>query len=354
MSRRLPLLPVAAAAAFALSAGPAEAMSPQLIPSASSPAVLPGTTRAVDEWKLVGRGSASGTQIAPQWVLSADHSSIPVGQTFTTPYGSATVTQKFEPPFGYDVGGVDLTLHLLSSPINAPSFPKLLSEYPSYALLPSLPGSLLNTGFGGAPAETPTIGWTAPAGGPVAGATTAPTAIGGDSGGAQYWYPSATGPAVLANILVWGNSPALDNQQPVASFPADEQEDAAGWIQGVVNGVPSVAKPEFTTIAEAAGPLSSFRPAPVGNVVLASGGASSVKIRWTNPAANGVPRTGAKIFVNGVLKQTVSATATTATLSGLSWLTNYTARVVSTNANGEAYPAPYGGDTVAFKTRWLF
>lgn len=354
MSRRLALLPAVAAAGLALSASPARALSPSIFPSASSPAVLPGTTRTVDEWKLVGRGSASGTQIAPQWVLSADHSSIPVGATFTTPYGSATVTQKWEPPFGYEQGGVDLTLHLLSAPINAPSFPKLLSEHVDPSLVRSLPGSLLNAGFGGAPADTPTIGWTSPAGGPAVGATTAPTAIGGDSGGAQYWYPSATGPAVLANVLVWGNSPAIDNQQPVATIAGDVEEDAGGWIRSVVDGVPSVAKPQFTTVAEAAGPLNLFRPAPVDNVVLRTGGASSVKIGWSNPAANGVPRTGARIYVNGVLKQTVSATATTATISGLSWLTNYSVRVASTNANGESYPAPYGGDTVTFRTRWLF
>ncbi len=49
----------------------------------------------------------------------------------------------------------------------------------------------------------------------------------------------------------------------------------------------------------------------------------------------------------------MAASATFVKLTGLSWLTNSTVRVVSTKANGEALPAPYERDAVRFKTRWL-
>lgn len=344
----------AGAAALSLAAAsPALALDPPTAPTATT-TVIPGGTQSAEAWKLVGRGTASAVQIAPRWVISANHSPIAVGSTFANAYGSSTVEQQINPECGYGCG-TDVTLHLLSSPITAPSFPKLLGE--SVAAKPSaLPGSLLSVGYGKVDAgNTPSIGWTKPDGQPVAGQSTAPGTWYGDSGGPSFWYPSTTGAPVLAGLMVYLGSTDLGFQQGLSESPANTAGTlkARDWLAGEFAKVPGTPAPEFVNAAGAVDPNVAGRPDPAKETYLATGGASVVRVAWTNPTF-GTARTGYKIFVNGTLKTTVAANATSVRITGLSWLTNYTVRVVATSAQGDAAPSLLGGDTVAFKTRWLF
>lgn len=347
---RLPLIAATVAAALA-AASPASAIDP---PQPATPAstTLPGTARVADEWKLVGRGNPSAVQVAPRWVISSDHSPMVAGSTFTNGYGSATVSSTVLPACGRSCFGTDLSLSLLSAPINAPTYPKLLGENVS-GNTAALPGSVLSAGYGKTDTAAASIGWTKPDGSAAAGQATAPATFYGDSGGASFWYPTPTGAPVLASILVNLGSLDLGFQQNLVDTDAGEGITARAWLQRELDRQPGVQQPVFVNAAGAVDPAQAGRPDPALGTYLETPGASTVRVSWKTPGY-GAARTGFKIYLNGTLKTTVAATATTVKLTGLSWLKNYTVRVVATGPSGDAAPSLTLGDTVSFKTRWLF
>ncbi len=75
MSRRLAT--AVTAAALLASAAPAHALSPTTYPTGAGPGFPSRHVPRVDTWKLVGTWQTSAIQLAPRWVLSSDHSSIP-------------------------------------------------------------------------------------------------------------------------------------------------------------------------------------------------------------------------------------------------------------------------------------
>lgn len=309
---------------------------------------MPGTSRVVDTWKHVGTWQSSAVQIAPRWVLSADHSSIPPGQLFRNARGQATVVQQYRPTVGYDEAGsngIDLTLHYLDAPINATgTFPKLLDAYVDTALNDSLPGWLFNVGYGFAgttpPApNTPTVAWSTAYGMASPGSAAKVIGTGGDSGGGQFWFPTPTSAPVLAGILTQGVETGIGFQQPVGGVKPTTGERIRDFMDAAFAaraGEPGATPPQFTTIQEQVGPLSALKPAAVSEAWADSIGATSMRVDWFNPVSDQVPRTGVKILLNGVVKATAPADATHVTVSGLKWFTLYKVRVVGTGPGGDA------------------
>ncbi|MBJ7470695.1 MAG: fibronectin type III domain-containing protein [Solirubrobacteraceae bacterium] len=327
----------------------------------SQTTTMPGTTRIVDEWKLVGRGGATAVQIAPRWVLSTDHSSVPEQSVFRNGYGAATVVKQYRPTYGvspgidggYDAAGIDLTLHLLSAAIPAPSFPKLMGHEIGSATGATLPGQGLAAGFGGVPLEEPRPGveWFK-TDRPFDTEPSQYVAI--NSGSPHFWYPTPSSPAVLTDIVASQYTLRVGAHQPLGGFNREYGENVRDFMSAAFAANPGATPPQFTTLNEILPSVTGPRPTPISGLKVATPGASTVKLSWTNPPAGGVARTGFRVYVDDEPAMTLGASATSVTLRKLSWLTRYHVRVVPTSAVGEAYKVGPGADTLTFKTRWLF
>lgn len=113
-----------------------------VLAAAPATAIVGGT--ATTEFGQV----ASGVQVLPNWVITARHLGLRVGDTFSNGYGSATIAARYDAasgPFPLD----DLTLLRLATPIAAPSLSLVadtLVAGSSYAL-----DATLTTGHNQAP-----------------------------------------------------------------------------------------------------------------------------------------------------------------------------------------------------------
>jgi hypothetical protein len=261
------------------------------------------------------------------------------------------VLQQYRPTIGYDedARGIDLTLEYLSAPINVPgTFPKILDTRVDMGLDDSLPGWILNAGYGynaTTPPNntTPTVTWSTPYGLTAPGATTRPVATGGDSGGAMFWYPTATAAPVLAGMLVYGGETSIGVQETVGGTNPVTGERVRAFMDAAFAaraGEPNATAPTFTTVEQQAGAFTTLKPAAVSEAYSDLTGATKVRAAWLMPNASVVPRTGFRVYFNGVLKATVGPNATNVTVTGLNWLTKYKVRVVAYNANGESVSIP--------------
>ena len=151
------------AAGFAALAGPrpAAAVGNGFDPAAA-PVRVPTRGQEVTEWKLAGKGSASGVQIAPQWVLTSGHAPIGAGGTFTNAYGSSTVDRVVA--CGGAGSGCDVSVSHLAAALPAPGFPDLLLDGVPSEVGRDVAGDVLAVGMGGSPLGRPTAGWTVPSG----------------------------------------------------------------------------------------------------------------------------------------------------------------------------------------------
>lgn len=349
---------VVASMAVAVTASPAFAVTPSA--SVTDPFTYPGSDRVVDEWKFVGRGSASAVQIAPRWVLTCDHSSIVNGATFRNGWGEAKVLYQVRPSTNYadKDGPIDLTLHLLDQPIVAPRYPKLLSHPTDVEFSKQSGGAYLGLGYPSwYTGERPTFGWVDGFGMGLPRAafpvgSDQPVGEGGDSGGAVFYFPSATGEGALAATLCMPNSPLPGLQQPFAGFDARGASVRAFFDQTFAS-VPSAAPATWTSLAALA--ADGPRPSAPSGVRRSGTGATSAKIVWSAPASTPVARAGYTVFVDGVARVSVGATATSATVSGLSRSTAYDVWVAARSSSGAlSYPSPTVSDRTWFKTGWLF
>jgi hypothetical protein len=195
------------AAALAALAGPrpAAAVGNGFDPAAA-PVRVPTGGQEVTEWKLAGKGSASGVQIAPQWILTSGHAPIDVGGTFTNAYGSSTVDRVVA--CGGAGSGCDVSVSHLAAALPAPGFPDLLLDGVPSEVGRDVAGDVLAVGMGGSPLGRPTAGWTVPSGYTLSTLLNGPSAVTGDSGGLAFYYrPGATtgqllGPMVYASYDV--------------------------------------------------------------------------------------------------------------------------------------------------------
>jgi hypothetical protein len=346
-----------ATAAALSAAAPAHALEPFRL--ASDQLTYPGSTRVVDDWKFVGRGSASAVQIAPRWVMTCDHSSIKDNAVFRNGWGEATVLRQFRPSTNYaDADGpIDLTLHLLDRPISAPRYPKLLSHPTEWNLSRDLPGAWLGVGFGGAPAgDVPTYGWVDGFGNGLPRADhqdmfDQPVGAGGDSGGGVFYFASPAAEGVLGATLCLPNSPLPGLQTPFAGYDP-RGANIKSFLDQTFAANPSVAPAQWTSLAAIA-PAGPRPSAPTG--VKRSGiGATSAKIVWTHPVTSPVARTGYTVFRNGAPLVSVGPAATSATITGLTRSTAHTIWVAATSTRGMSYPSPTNADLTWFRTGLLW
>ncbi|SOD75186.1 fibronectin type III domain protein [Jatrophihabitans sp. GAS493] len=309
---------------------------------------LPGTTRNVDAWKLAGipgNNAASGSQIAPQWIVTAHHNAPGVGTTFKNALGSAKVDATFAAPGapnsggGYScesTGGPDISFSHLATPIAAPAggYPSLLSDaLPDSDSLSALPGYALSAGEGGFTGYIKAV-WTTTGNTTVADPTQVASAIGGDSGGASYWYPSATSTPILANVIVYAGRPF---GQATAQFAGacGLVPDIRAWTTSVFSHYPSAESPSYVSLNSVA-PPASRRPFAPASATIVSTSSTTAYLNWVAPpAAAGTPAvTGYEVRLQpgNIVVRTPALLNTTVT--GLTPNTTYTATVAAVNSNG--------------------
>ncbi|SDI82929.1 hypothetical protein SAMN05444157_0360 [Frankineae bacterium MT45] len=287
----------------------------------------PGSTRAVDAWKLAGIPTdgktlgASGSQVAPQWIVTAHHNALPVGDTFTNALGTATIDATYAAPGssntagGYDcstaAGGPDISISHLATPIAGPAggFPTLLTD-PLPSLDVGLPGYALSAGEGGFTGYIKAA-WSDTSGASVTDPSQAITAIGGDSGGASYWYPNWNSAPILANVLVYAG---VAFGQSTAQFAGHcgSVADVKAWVDSVFAKYPTQQRPATTTLA-AADPIANRAPVRPGALTPLASTASSFSFTltpspsysgWSAPAPTGyrvalVPPAGSGLSPQG-------------------------------------------------------
>jgi hypothetical protein len=323
--------------------GPA-AFTPSLVGASYPNTAIPATA-----WKLVGDlSTASGVQIAPQWLITAEHVAnspkVPIGYAFTNAYGSAVVDAKFlAPNAGSFPANVDVALVHLSTAIAVPpnELPLLLSDFVDTY---NLPGQLLAAGRGN---SVPVRAHWFPANedGGIAGVK----GIDGDSGSGTFWYPTATSRPVLRAVTSGGNNPLTGTQPQTGTNPAAGAFDVRQWILDTIAKVGANAGPGPSwTMSTTQAPLAQRLPNVPESARVNKTSASSAWIEWKAPktVTPGVPdATSYVIRVSpGGMEYGAGISATTLDIGGLAANTTYTATAQAVNANGPS------GRTVALDT----
>ncbi len=326
------------------------------------PTIYPGTTQAIDAWRLIGGGQASATQVAPRWVLATGHAPAD-GGIWTKDRGSAGATTWFMPRDATGARIGDISLTLLSEPLPAPAtgFPRLLEETPSKPLLSVLPGQVLFAGFGGVTADRlpePKVGWATPSGEREPGQVRL-QAIGGDSGSAAFWFPTPTSAPViraitsgefLANQAPWtfsdqGGFSGTFPQTPVGS----NATTVAEWLREQFAKHPEATPPQWVTLDELV-PLAALRPMQPGNFRPVSATSSSVLLRWEHADDARVPRTGYRLTRPGSIVNLPAGT-TEYRVTGLTAGQSYDWELRAVNDNGVS-PDRFGEtSTVSYAVR---
>lgn len=372
---------------------------------------MPGTTRNVDAWKLVGYWSIPGqaqgapeikgdsaTQIAPQWIVTARHNQpadpTPYLQvTFRNALGVALIDKVYPVP-GADhgdrncdaTGGPDITISHLATPIAGPAggFPKILSDpLPPTKIsaggysnpVATLPGYVLGTGNTGNTGVIKAVWMTTGDRSPFDPYQEV-DATDGDSGGGEFWYPSATSDPIFANVNSVAGPPFGENAQLAGSCGA--APDIKAWADSVFANHADQARPITTTLEQAAPSATHLPMNPDAlAVVKGSGSATSIVLSisppanlsgWSTPTVAKyrvamVPPAGSGLPTVTSTTSSASATAATSitvaglntgvlytpyaaslTVSGLASRTSVTAAVASqippqalTNVKGETY-----------------
>ncbi len=375
--RAIALAAVGALSAVALPATAAAYSGAGSFDPRVSPPTYPGTSSAVDAFKLVGSGTvatapgytASQVQVAPRWVIGARHSAMVEGQQFVALDGRvATVKKVTTLRQGPANGGFlsilsgigDLSIAQLDRSLDPPAggFPLLMREEVLPALTSALPGYVLWSGLGGtvagggyAPRQVRS-GWTRPSGAPLT-ANAVIEAVDGDSGSAGAWYPQAGARPVLAShTALGGANPILGRNSAYGNALAPSSSSsfptAADWIDSTIQAAqdsapaadrPALAGPSWTTLS-ALGIDFATLPAVAPSTVYAKGATpTSLTIGWDHPTETRIPRDGYRVTLqpgNKVL--TLGRDSREASFSGLATGTEYTASVTASNANGSAPP----------------
>ncbi|GLW90062.1 hypothetical protein Aglo03_08780 [Actinokineospora globicatena] len=275
----------------------------------------------VSDWKLAGRASASGVQVAPQWVLTTRHAPGQVGGTFTNAYGTA----KIDSVTSCAGTSCDLSLSHLAVALPAPAYPNLLDNG-----LPrgdsQLAGSVLAVGMGGGKL---TAAWTTPSGGPTLSTmVNTPVAISGDSGGPVFYHRPGDTTGHLFGLMTYGSAGVLGG---VPQFSAD----AKAFVTGVAGSAV-----RWTTFDQL-GPRPTVPTAITDFTATAT--QTTVRMTW-NPVPTATAYTAALINpsdpADRKLLRTNGTTATFTVVAGVRWA----AFVLPENANGQAF-VPAGMDS---------
>jgi len=350
---------------------------------------LPGTTRVVDSWKLAGIpgvAGASGVEIAPNWILTAHHNVPSVGMSFRNWLGTSTVDAVFVPAgapnsgggFSCEAtGGPDIALSHLATALPTPAggFPSLLADplptgglgvgsLPSAATaanaaLATLPGYALAAGEGGFIGHIKTI-WSNTANEAVADTTQFAQAIGGDSGGPVFWYPSATSAPILSNLMVYAAPPFGQSSSQFAGS-CGLVSDITAFMTSTFAKYPANSSPSYVTLNSVA-PTSSYLPLQAAPITPTTAGGTATSVGfdlaqasapagWVTPAISSyrvalIPPSGSGL---PTATATVSAAAVSSgsgvNVTGLTTDVTYKVQVTSYTASGIA-SAPLNGASV--------
>ncbi|WP_157440147.1 hypothetical protein [Actinokineospora inagensis] len=284
----------------------------------------PVSGQLVDDWKLAGRASASGVQVAPQWVLTTRHAPGAVGGTFTNAYGTARIDSVTACPGA----SCDLSLSHLVTALPAPAFPDLVDNG-----IPGIPevgttlaGALLAVGLGGGKL---TAAWTSPTGAPtLATMANPPAAISGDSGGPVFYHRPGDPAGHLVGLMTYGATWIVAG---VPQFSAD----AKAFITGVAG-----AAVRWTTFDQL-GPRQVL-PTAITDFT-ATAVQNTMRLTW-NPVAGGTAYTAVLINpADPADRKVVRTTGTTAAFTvvpGVRWA----AFVLPETSTGQAL-VPAGMDS---------
>ncbi|SDI97264.1 hypothetical protein SAMN05444157_1070 [Frankineae bacterium MT45] len=329
---------------------------------------LPGTNRSVDSWMLAGIpgvAGASAVQIAPQWIATAHHNAPAVGTPFRDWMGTSTIDDTITPAGqansggGYScesTGGPDISFSHLATPIAAPpgGFPSLLSDPIASGLFDSspstLPGYVLAAGEGGFIGHIKTV-WGTTDNRSVTDPTQGTQAIGGDSGGPAFWYPSATSTPVLANLMVYQGGPF---GQSTAQFSGScgQVADIAAFARAAFATHPTSTAPSYVSLNTVAPPSTRLPASPIVSLsgpgtgtatslafdvaALAtspgwvSPAIASYKVTLTPPAGSGLPT------ASGTISAADSLAGNELVVNGLTTSTSYSVSAVSLTSTGVA------------------
>jgi hypothetical protein len=334
-----------AAAATLLSTQHAHAVKYGIAPSTApgAPAIVnPFTGQATDAWKLVGYNNVgcSAFQITREWVMTAKHCSFDTGSTnpFSNHLGASSVVACFT-----QETTDDMQLCRLKNPENLTA----ATSYPPLAVAPSFNrntapkfGSLMVYGRSGQGDGLAFAGFDGlpygfnPALAPNTPAISFP--VGGDSGGAVYWYsPTSTAP-VMVGVLVSGT--------PLQYSAFYFQQRNLDWIKSTIVGYGDAAPTLLTTAQNFTDPGGNPAPELTTPPSLTPAATGTV-LKWSTPTTAVTPSISSfdvTIGKAGVLDRfaTVSAgTGNSMTLNNLSANSQYIACVRPRNSIGASSAA---------------
>lgn len=331
----------------------------------TTPVIAPTNGQPTEVWKLVGKvinaagGVASAVQVAPQWILGAEHVN-DVGETFTNVYGTSTLQWcEFKP-------GTDISICRLATPIAVPGpspFPPLVA-LPQTIIGSLVPygqamrdfGAVLGIGFSGGSARA---AWVAFDGLPykssfAIGSETAnkvlaevpnriyvtygdpqnsiPYTAGGDSGGGVFWFSPSGKPALIGTF---------SHQNHIIQSPSLYSPDVVAWIQATLQGQGGApfATRSFVDQAEGA-EFAAPRLTVMPNTTASS--TTHTRVTWNAPAALGLDSRPITDYVvtlaaGGQVERTtvVSSFARAIEWNNLALATKYIVCVTPGNATGE-------------------
>jgi hypothetical protein len=331
-----------AAALVALVSMPAHAVkygqAPSTAPGAT-PIVNPFTGQQTDVWKLVGYLGCSGFQITREWVVQAGHCGI--DQTATANFSNHLGSS---PVLGSDCqgqAGYDFQLCRLKNPENLTPYPR----YPALGVM--VPGfnhqgtgkygslmgygrsgygdGLAFTGFDGLPyGYNPALAPNTPQ---------IPFGVGGDSGGAAYWFSPTNSDPVMVGVLVGGTT--LDGS------PLYFNQSNVDWIKQTIVSRGDPAPATLTTAQNFTDTAGSPPPGLPTPPVIKAGSAGPL-LSWTTPVATpSVSAFEVTVGKAGVLDRQITLAAGTGNSLNLNNLGTgkYTACVKPINSVGQASAA---------------
>lgn len=308
------------ALALGVAASGAQAVNIGISPTAG-PVVNPWTSQATQVWKLVGRSSGcTAFQISPEWVMSSNHCEAGATSGYTNESIAPGVTDALR--FNETRNGVrtcekvatsvDLFVCRLNDPskfISPIAYPPLVAgpygvslpastqtaemrrtgaKYGSLMLYGRAgPDKLAFLGFHGAPYGFSPI--TDPTG------ATIPVLVGGDSGGALFWFSPTTGQPAFTGIVT----------EPLQFMT----EADIGWIRNKIAAYGDTPPATVAMAAHYGGPAGDPAPElsakPFG--VQATGG--TFTLGWSTPATGTVTRYDVSFGSHGAITGTASVAA---------------------------------------------
>ncbi|MGU3373379.1 endonuclease [Chryseobacterium sp. M5A1_1a] len=132
----------------------------------------------------------------------------------------------------------------------------------------------------------------------------------------------------LQELLAWN---ALDPVSPAETA----RNNAAYTYQG--NRNPFIDNSAYADLIWSNVPVDNQSPTAATNLTTNNPTSNSISLSWT-AATDNIGVTAYDIYVNGILKTTVSGTSTTATVSGLTPLTSYPFYIIARDAFGNTSP----------------